>query len=174
MADFKEMTMEEWEATYKPIKNHIDTNASFDGAMFETYGDEYEFVKSANPLCVWTYGDGDDGGSYIWNGFHYINRLGYFITEVPAPSEEECVIQIKVSSYWYYCEGCGAEIEDDGQLINERYYEYERCPLCITEEEMVELEKQEEPAMTDEIITDEFEDETEVLHTVGGTRVVQF
>jgi hypothetical protein len=141
MADFKEMTMEEWEATYKPITNHIDTNASFDGIMFETYGDEYEFVKSANPLCIWTYGDGDDGGSYVWNGFHYINRLGYFITEVPAPSEEECVIQIKVSSYWFYCEGCGAEFEDDGQLINEKFYDWQCCPLCATVEQLKEIEE---------------------------------
>ena len=141
MNDFKEMTMEEWEATYKPILNNIDTNASFDGLMFETYGDEYEFVKSANPLCIWTYGDGDDGGSYIWNGFHLINRLGYFITEVPAPDEEECIIQIKVSSYWYYCEGCGAEIEDDGQLINDKFYDWECCPQCATVEQLKEIEE---------------------------------
>jgi hypothetical protein len=141
MNDFKEMTMEEWEATYKPIPNNIDTNASFDGLMFETYGDEYEFVKSANPLCIWTYGDGDDGGSYIWNGFHLINRLGYFITEVPAPDEEECIIQIKVSSYWYYCEGCGAEIEDDGQLINDKFYDWECCPQCATVEQLKEIEE---------------------------------
>ena len=153
MNNFIEMTMEEWEATYKPITNHIDSNASFQnesgsGIMFETYGDEYNFVNSQeDPACIWTYGDGDDGGSYIWNGYHYINRLGYFITEVPAPSEEECVIQIKVSSYWYYCEGCGAEIEDDGQLINDRYYDYERCPICITEEEMLKLEQQDKETL---------------------------
>lgn len=143
MNDFKEMTMEEWEATYKPIPNNIDKNASFQndsgqGIMFETYGAEYEFVKKANPLHVWTYGDGDDGGSYIWNGFHFINRLGYFITEVPAPTEEECIIQIKVSSYWYYCEGCGEEIEDDGQLISATLGEIEKCPLCATEDEIKE------------------------------------
>jgi hypothetical protein len=146
MSDFKEMTMEEWEATYKPIPNNIDKNASFQnetgqGIMFETYGAELEFVKKADPKHIWTYGDGDDGGSYIWNGFHFINRLGYFITEVPAPSEEECVIQIKVSSYWYYCEGCQAEIEDDGQLINDKFYEWECCPLCATPEQLKEIEE---------------------------------
>ena len=173
MNNFIEMDYDEWVATYKPILNHIDTNASFDGYMFETYGDEVEFVTSQSPDKIWMYGDGDDGGSYIWNGWGFVNRIGYFITEVPCPPDTD--IQIKVSSYWYYCEGCGAEIEDDGQLINERYYEYERCPLCITEEEMVKLENQdEETQMNDEITTDEFEDETEVLHTVGGTRVVQF
>lgn len=146
MSDFKEMTMEEWEATYKPIPNNIDKNASFQnetgqGIMFETYGAELEFVKKADPKHIWTYGDGDDGGSYIWNGFHYINRLGYFITELPAPDEEECVIQIKVSSYWYYCEGCNAEIEDDGQLINDKFYEWQCCPLCATPEQLKEIEE---------------------------------
>ena len=146
MADFKEMTMEEWEATYKPIPNNIVKSASFQnetgqGIMFETYGAELEFVKKADPKHIWTYGDGDDGGSYIWNGYHFINRLGYFITELPAPDEEECVIQIKVSSYWYCCEGCGEEMEDDGQLINDKFSEFECCPLCATVEQLKEIEE---------------------------------
>jgi hypothetical protein len=141
MDTFIEMDFDEFVETYKPITNHIDTNASFDGLMFETYGDEYEFVKQSHEKNIWMYGDGDDGGSYIWSGWGFVNRIGYFITEVPFP--DNTTIQIKVSSYWYYCEGCGAEIEDDGQLINDRYYEYERCPICITEEEMLKLEQQE-------------------------------
>lgn len=145
MNNFIEMDFDEWCDTYKPINNHIDTNASFDGAMFETYGDEVAFVKTQDPACIWTYGDGDDGGSYVWNGWSFVNRIGYFITEVPCPPDTE--IQIKVSSYWYYCEGCGAEIEDDGQLINERYYDYERCPICITEEEMLKLEQQDKETL---------------------------
>ena len=94
-SNFIEMDFDEWVDTYKPINNHIDTNASFDGLMFETYGDEVEFVKSANPDCIWTYGDGDDGGSYVWNGWHFVNRIGYFITEVPCPADT--TIQIQVS-----------------------------------------------------------------------------
>ena len=83
---FIEMTFEDWEKTYKPIPNHIDENASFQddnnvGIMFETYGDEVAFVKKADPAHIWTYGDGDDGGGYIWSGWHFVNRLGYFITE---------------------------------------------------------------------------------------------
>jgi hypothetical protein len=31
---------------------------------------------------VWTYVDGDDG-TYVTNGYHLVNRIGYFITEVP-------------------------------------------------------------------------------------------
>jgi hypothetical protein len=141
---FIEMDFDEWCDTYKPIINHIDTNASFDngdgGTMFETYGDEVAFVKEQPDDRIWTYGDGDDGGSYVWNGWSFVNRIGYFITEVPCPPDT--TIQIKVSSYWFYCEGCSAEIEDDGQLINEKYYDLGFCPECATVEQLTELEKE--------------------------------
>jgi hypothetical protein len=64
-------------------------------------------------------------------------------------------------------------MEDDGQLINDRYYEYERCPICITEEEMLKLENQtEETQMTDNIeIEVEEDEEATVFHSIGGERV---
>jgi len=136
---FIEMTFDEWCDIYKPIQNHIDPTSSFDGAMFETYGDEVAFVKEQPEDRIWMYGDGDDGGSYLWNGWHFVNRIGYFITEVPCPADT--TIQVKVSSYWYYCEGCGAEIEDDGQLINEKFYDFECCPQCATVEQLKEIEE---------------------------------
>lgn len=136
--NFIEMDFDEWCDTYKPIKNHIDKDSSFNGDMFETYGDEVAFVKEQDNSYIWTYGDGDDGGSYIWNDWHFVNRIGYFITEVPCPPDT--TIQIKVSSYWYYCEGCSAEIEDDGQLINEKFYDFDCCPQCATPEQLKEIE----------------------------------
>ena len=142
MDTFIEMTMDEWEATYKPIPNTIVENASFDGLMFETYGDEVDFVKCWPERQIWMYGDGDDGGSYIWSGWGFVNRIGYFLTEVPCPPDT--TIQIKVSSYWYYCEGCGEEIEDEGQLINEKYYDLGFCPLCATIEQTKQIEENKE------------------------------
>ena len=139
MDTFIEMDFDEWCATYKPIPNNIVEDSSFDGTMFETYGDEVAFVKKADPAYIWMYGDGDDGGSYIWNGWHIVNRIGYFITEVPCPPDT--TIQVKVSSYWFYCEGCSAELEDDGQLINEKYYDLGFCPECATVEQLKEIEE---------------------------------
>lgn len=85
--EFIEMTYDEWFDKYKPIVNHIDKNASFDngegGVMFETYGEEVEFVKGYDANHIWMYGDGDDGGTYIWSGWGFVNRIGYFITERP-------------------------------------------------------------------------------------------
>jgi hypothetical protein len=141
MSNFIEMDFDEWCETYKPIPNNIVEDSSFDGTMFETYGAEYEFVKKADPAYIWMYGDGDDGGTYIWNGWHIVNRIGYFITEVPCPADT--TIQVKVSSYWFYCEGCSAEIEDDGQLINDKYYDLGFCPECATVEQIKQIEEKE-------------------------------
>jgi hypothetical protein len=109
--NFIELTEDEWFETYKPIPNNIDKNASFGGYMFETYGAEVEFVKKAHPAHIWTYGDGDDGGTYIWDGWSFVNRIGYFITELPCP--ENTTIQIMVGEPDLTCDFCGDIIEQD-------------------------------------------------------------
>ena len=136
MDKFIEMDFDDWCDTYKPITNHIDNNASFDGAMFETYGDEVAFVKEQPEDRIWMYGDGDDGGSYIWSGWGFVNRLGYFITEVPCPPDT--TIQIRVSFNWFSCENCGAEFEDPDNTVRDAFDEAElqKCPDCATLEEM--------------------------------------
>jgi len=85
----KPMTAEEFFEQYKPVANHIDDNASFDGYMFETFGEEEHFVCTKSPEFIGTYCDGDDG-TYIVSGYHLVNRIGYFITELPIP-EDLCV-----------------------------------------------------------------------------------
>lgn len=109
MDNFIEMDFDEWVDAYKPIPNNIDTNASFDGLMFETYGDEVEFVKKVDPNYIWTYGDGDDGGTYVWNGWSFVNRIGYFITEVPF--SEGVDVQVLVSEPDLTCEACDETID---------------------------------------------------------------
>ena len=134
--NFIELTEDEWIATYKPIKNHLDTNASFNGEMFETYGEEVEFVKQQNPNTIWMYGDGDDGGGYVWSGWGFVNRIGYFITEVPFP--DNTTIQIQLTIPFYFCENCESELEDPDNLIRDAFDEHdlEKCPNCATIEEM--------------------------------------
>ena len=134
--NFIEMTEDEWIATYKPIKNHLDTNASFNGEMFETYGKEVEFVKQQNPNTIWMYGDGDDGGGYVWSGWGFVNRIGYFVTEVPFP--DNTTIQVQLTVPFYFCENCESELEDPDNLIRDAFDEHdlEKCPNCATIEEM--------------------------------------
>jgi hypothetical protein len=113
--NFIELDYDEWFDTYKPIPNNIDKNASFSdgerGYMFETYGAEVEFVKKAHPDHIWMYGDGDDGGTYIWSGWGFVNRLGYFITEVPCPPDTD--IQVMVGEPDLTCDFCGDTIEEE-------------------------------------------------------------
>lgn len=144
MNEFIEMDFDEWVATYKPIYNHIEPNASFQdetgqGMMFETYGDEVEFVKSQDPAKIWMYGDGDNGDGYIWSGWGFVNRLGYFITEVPCPPNTD--IQIALNDYYYFCEGCHQEWEGDaGHLVSDTLGEIDKCPACATMEEIAEYQ----------------------------------
>jgi hypothetical protein len=80
---------DDWFKLYKPVVNHLYPNASWcypadgEGVMFETYGEEVEYVLQADPKHVWTYMDADDGLTIICAGYHYVNRIGYFITELP-------------------------------------------------------------------------------------------
>ena len=136
MDEFVELSCDEWERIFKPIKNHIDPNASMDGYMFETYGDEVEFVKNQSPEHIWMYGDGDDGGTYIWNGWGFVNRLGYFITEEPCLPNT--TIQVLVSHNWYYCENCQEEMEDPDNLIRDAFQDADlnKCIKCATAEEL--------------------------------------
>jgi len=141
MTNFIEMTFEEADEQFRFIPNQYDEFASFNGLMYETYGDEVEAVKAFDPAKIWMYGEGDNGGSYIWSGWGFVNRLGYFLSENPVPPNT--TIQIKISSYWFYCKGCKAEIEDEDQLINEKFYDLGFCPQCATVEQTKQIEEKE-------------------------------
>ncbi len=76
------LTYEQWEEKYKPVKNHL-CDAPFDGFMFETYDEELDFVREFGAKHIWTLLDGDGNSLFIANGWHMVNRFGYFITEIP-------------------------------------------------------------------------------------------
>jgi len=98
MPNLIQLTEDEWFEQFKPIPNHLDDNASFHdgehGYMFETYGDEVEFVKAQDSNRIWTYSDGDNGGTYITDGYHVVNRIGYFVTAVPYDDKQYYQIQL--------------------------------------------------------------------------------
>lgn len=90
------MTYEQWIETYKPMHNHIAETSDFDDTMFETYGDECQFIQelvNTAPDTIWTLvaGDSIDGWSII-SGRHYVNRMGYFVSQVPFAYDMEIQI----------------------------------------------------------------------------------
>tara|TARA_R110000868_G_scaffold286242_2_gene546685 strand:- start:930 stop:1277 length:348 start_codon:yes stop_codon:yes gene_type:complete len=83
-----EQELTDWEDKYQPIKNHFSQKqeGEFVEDKFETYGEELDYVRSVydkDPRRVWTLVDGDDGNLYIVDGYHLVNRINYFVTEVP-------------------------------------------------------------------------------------------
>lgn len=92
-----EYTIDEWETHFKPIINHLDPQASWQtddghgtGLMFETYGDELEFVLGQPANKVWTYMDDEEDNLIVCAGFtEGLGVIGYFVTEVAREPELE-------------------------------------------------------------------------------------
>lgn len=91
-----EMHWDEFWGTYKPKKNHLDENAELDGFLYQTYGEDYEYIKQMyekDPDRVWTFSYADSLYPCISKGLNWVNREGYLITENPAcgAKGEECI-----------------------------------------------------------------------------------
>jgi hypothetical protein len=72
-------------------KFHVDYAHTRTGAegLLETYGDDLARVRLAPRDHVWTVLQGGDDNLYVSAGFHLVNRLAYFISEVPWESDDE-------------------------------------------------------------------------------------
>jgi hypothetical protein len=92
------LTEEQFYEKYELIENHLEDNASFDGCLFETYGDELLVVQQMakeNRVITIIEGDEeveDDFGEptidmYYVSGMHLVNRIGYLITKEPIKEE---------------------------------------------------------------------------------------
>ena len=84
---------------YPLVPNHLSPNAGWTfgegrGCLFETYGEELDFVRQQQPATIWTVCDGGDGGLYVSSGFHFVNRIGYLISTVPVPAGVEIEVSI--------------------------------------------------------------------------------
>lgn len=86
---------------YRPISTGI-IEGEPSRPMFAAYGRDLQTVRSTDDGHVWTIIDvdlsdgephpyeGEDGDNcwVIVTGYHYVNRIGYLITEVPWESAE--------------------------------------------------------------------------------------
>ena len=93
------LTEEQFEEQFTRVENHIDTNAGWDGCMFETFGEELEYVRmmAQKGNRVWTLIEGDDDDFlYISNGMRLVNRMGYFITREEWEGETDVEIDMSM------------------------------------------------------------------------------
>lgn len=82
-----QITWDEFVDRFVPQPNHLDENASYDGFMFETFGDELVYIREQDPALVWTILDTDDE-IVIASGLHFVNRLGYLVCAAPVENDE--------------------------------------------------------------------------------------
>lgn len=80
---------EEWVEEFEPIENNLDDNASYDGMMWETYGEEIQKIINYPAENIWTVFDDYS----IQAGYHLVNRMGYFITKKPWTKENTFVYE---------------------------------------------------------------------------------
>jgi hypothetical protein len=114
----QELTYDEWFEKYKPIKNNLRQ----DSHLFETYGEEHSIVEdNIDANKVWTWVDGE-GVSQILNGYHYVNRLNYYITEIPWEEDEDYFILVSTETE---CQCYAEENYDKYGLDGEP-----ECSLC--------------------------------------------
>lgn len=77
-----ELEYDEWFDKYKPITNDHD-----EIRIYETYGADLEFISSiTEDNRAWTFIDSGDYSSIV-NGAFFVNRLCYYVTEVPWEGE---------------------------------------------------------------------------------------
>ena len=94
-----ELTEDQFDEQYVLIRNHINPSAGWvygegRGCLFETYGEEFDFVRRYDPKKVWTLVDGDDGDMYVISGLHFVNRVGYLLSRDPVP--DNVTVQVHV------------------------------------------------------------------------------
>jgi hypothetical protein len=75
----QEQAVDNWIAKYKPRENIISGDMGWNRLIFETYGADLDYVMAQPTNKVWTWVDTDTGTAII-NGYHLVNRIGYFVT----------------------------------------------------------------------------------------------
>lgn len=83
--DLIRMSTTDWFNQFEPIQNPYD-DQGWNHALYDTNGPSYAAIEAqlkTGEAHVWTLLD-CDGKLVISNGWHYVNRMGYFITKQPA------------------------------------------------------------------------------------------
>lgn len=84
------LTEDEFIERFRPIPNLFEPDASFDfgqgGCLFANFAGELDFLRRRSEGTVWTLTD-CDGHLEITDGMHYVNRLGYIVTEIACPPD---------------------------------------------------------------------------------------
>jgi hypothetical protein len=117
-----EIRWNDWVEKYKPINNHITKYPNKDTGydMFETYGAEQDYVYSLDEKLVWTEVQGDMS-MLLLAGRHFVNRLCYYVCEIPwETGDEQVLVSVEVE-----CDCFDQDKYDEGEDAGNP-----ECPEC--------------------------------------------
>jgi hypothetical protein len=107
-----------FEEQFKPKKNHLNKHGEL---QYETYGDDWEFIKTQDPRYVWTWVQGDMSDLLV-NGIAYVNRLSYYVCEVPWDEDKDYCVLLSVE--------VECECYDEDRMDNGGEYGDPDCGEC--------------------------------------------
>jgi len=91
------LTEDQFAEQFTPLVNVLNPDASYsfgdDGCLYETYGAELDHICGADPRHIWTLVE-EDGRQFILSGWHFVNRLGYFLTARAWPDAADYLIPV--------------------------------------------------------------------------------
>lgn len=86
------MLDDDWENKYKPITNMRTTTTSEPSYGFDCHNAiDLDYLAGVDNSYIWTHVDCEDSTCII-NGVHIVNRIQYFVTELPAPLNTHIVV----------------------------------------------------------------------------------
>lgn len=97
MSGFREMMFDDWVKEFRPRSRKSDlAQLLTDNWYMDDYLHEPEDLENKlfRPDYVWTY-QAQGNEEWIANGYHLINRMGYFITEKPREPNVEYEINFE-------------------------------------------------------------------------------
>lgn len=88
----REWTEDEFDDRVTLIPNHLNAAAGWTthagrGCLFETHGEELEFILRQDTRRIWTLLDDEYGDLFLLSGFHVVNRIGYLLSRECVASD---------------------------------------------------------------------------------------
>ncbi|MBL8920102.1 MAG: hypothetical protein JNJ54_14650 [Myxococcaceae bacterium] len=90
------LSLAEFERRFPLVANPFEDaepawqNDDDEGCLFETFGEQLDFVQGRDELFVWTVMDDDT----VQSGYHVANRSGYLVSSVRRQRGEHFVVRL--------------------------------------------------------------------------------
>ena len=79
------ITEDEWDQQYNPLND----------SLLQDHGRDLELVMLQPKDQIWTLVEAENEKLFIRNGYHIVNRIGYYITQKPWFPSDDIVVEVR-------------------------------------------------------------------------------